>query len=448
MRRRRSTMKTLRKVSRPKVVAERPRYASMQSYDIGEGLQPDIVEREIAAGSRRLAFARPIETLFERNGREARARVMTITTLVGVLVYDLFLVLDQILLPDVFAMMVVARIGIFTPFALGMLWIARRHPTRFRMEGSSVVCGLLSLLLPTLVLAQSDSVFKLNYRYTNVLIMMFVAVVQQNRFRYALIALVSSIAIHFSVIFWWRMFDVANSMAIVMFYSTCLIHLSIAAYIIEYHERRSFLFGLHATLLREQITRAARTDALTGLFNRRYLAEYFDALAPSPPVRTILAILLDIDHFKAFNDSRGHIEGDDCLRRVSAGVAAVAARRGGVTFRFGGEEILILVQGMELADGMQLAEAVRAAIEATAIPHPALGAGRVVTASLGVAGGLVPGIALSDLVAAADTALYAAKRAGRNRALPGPVPVAAEQDGPPSHRSEPGDTVAPAAILC
>ena len=420
----------------------------MQSYEIGESLQPEVVEREIASGSRRLSFAGPIETLFERNGQSARIRVMSITTLVGVLVYDLFLVLDRILLPDVFAMMVFARIVIFTPVALGMLWIARRRPTRFRMEGNSVVCGLLAILLPTLVMTQSNSAFKLNYQYTNILIMMFVAVVQQNRFRYSFVALASSVIIHFGVILWWRMFDFANSIAIVMFFLTCLSHLSIAAYIIEYHERRSFLFALRATLLREQITRAARTDALTGLFNRRYLTEYFDTLAPSPPVRTVLAILLDIDHFKAFNDSRGHIAGDDCLRRVSASVAAVAAPRGGVTFRFGGEEILVLVQGMDLADGLRLAEAVRAAIETTAIPHPALGAGRVVTASLGVAGGLVPNIALRDLVAAADTALYAAKRSGRNRALPGPVPAAAEQDGLPSHRSDPGDTVAPAAILC
>ena len=420
----------------------------MHFLDIDESLQPEVVEREIATKCRWLAFAPPIEALFERNGRTARLRTMTHLTFVGIALYDLFLALDRMLLPDVYDTMLVGRLCIFTPLALAMIWTSHQPPNRFRMESIAMVGGVFAVLVPTIIMARSESPFKLNYQYTNILIIMFVAVVMRVRFRYSVVGLVSSFIIHFSVIKWYDMFGAADTVAIGTIYLVCVTTLAIAAYLLEYDERTRFLFALHATLLRDQITRAARTDALTGLFNRGYLAEYFETLAGPPPARTVVAILLDIDHFKAFNDSCGHVEGDDCLRRVSAAVAAVAAPHEGVTFRFGGEEILVLVRDMDLADGMRLAEAVRAGIEAAAIPHPALGAGRVVSASLGVAGGLVPDVTLRDLVEAADTALYAAKRSGRNRALPGPILAAAQQDGSPSAGSGFGDTVAPAANLC
>lgn len=424
----------------------------MQPFEADDGLQPIVVEREIASVGRRLVFAEPIETLFERGGRAARLRLITLTSLIAVVIYNLFLALDWFLLNDVFAMMAIGRICIFTPIVLGMLWFAHVRPSKHGMDIFSMLSGLLAILIPTIVMVQSDSSSKLDYQYTNALIIMFGAVVQRARFYYTLATLVSSVAIHFVIISSIETFDFANFLAITMFYLTVLIHLSLASYILEYTERRSFLFALHATLLRDRIARAARTDPLTGLFNRRYLSEFFESLHGSSP-RTLLAILLDIDHFKTFNDSRGHIEGDACLRSVSACVAEVAAPSGGVTFRFGGEEVLVLVPEMDFGDGMRMAEAMRAAIEAAAIPHPALGVGRVVTASVGVAGAVAPDVVLDDLIAAADTALYAAKRAGRNRVLPG-LPASPESGGAgraeaalPS-RTDAGEAVAPAAILC
>ncbi len=127
-------------------------------------------------------------------------------------------------------------------------------------------------------------------------------------------------------------------------------------------------------------------------------------------------ILLDVDYFKTFNDSYGHLEGDGCLRRLAASVKAVVEDDANAcAVRFGGEEFLIFIESAETDAATRTAERIRTEIAKAAIPHPVLGEGAHVTASVGVATGKAPDVPLSKLVAAADDALYAAKRAGRDR---------------------------------
>jgi diguanylate cyclase (GGDEF)-like protein/PAS domain S-box-containing protein len=156
------------------------------------------------------------------------------------------------------------------------------------------------------------------------------------------------------------------------------------------------------------------TDALTGLFNRRYLAATLprELAAARRRGQGVGVIMVDIDHFKAVNDSHGHLAGDGVLRAV-AGILARRTRAGDVACRYGGEEFLLVLPGMPLQEAARRAEQLRAEVAAARID---LGPSVLqVTASFGVAAFPGHGDSLDTLAGAADRALYAAKAAGRDR---------------------------------
>jgi diguanylate cyclase (GGDEF)-like protein len=156
----------------------------------------------------------------------------------------------------------------------------------------------------------------------------------------------------------------------------------------------------------------AATDPLTGLTNRRgFDARTAEALGAGPAA----LLALDLDRFKAINDGHGHAAGDAVLKGVAA-VLSARIRQGDILARIGGEEFAALLPATDLAGALDLAERLRRAIPAE-VAHPA-GAGARVTVSIGVATVPPGGDAAHRLVgalAAADAALYAAKRNGRDR---------------------------------
>ncbi|MDE2084576.1 MAG: GGDEF domain-containing protein [Xanthomonadaceae bacterium] len=161
--------------------------------------------------------------------------------------------------------------------------------------------------------------------------------------------------------------------------------------------------------------RLARRDGLTGICNRQH---FFDSAQDSlrycaRASREACVLVLDLDHFKSVNDMHGHAAGDDALKRAVA-VCQVQLRSIDVFGRLGGEEFAILLPDCPLAVARQRAEAMRESIAASRREGDAA-ADLLVTASFGVAGTQACGYNLTSLLAAADDALYAAKRAGRNR---------------------------------
>jgi diguanylate cyclase (GGDEF)-like protein len=193
---------------------------------------------------------------------------------------------------------------------------------------------------------------------------------------------------------------------------------------LEARDRRVFLLrGADAiirtalTLRNQGLLAQAQTDGLTGVANRRCFDETFattgrDACATSGRLGLII---IDIDHFKKFNDRYGHQGGDDCLRLVATR-ASQDVRQGDLFARYGGEEFAVILPGAPLADAVAVAERIRTGILTLNLPHQGAGEGKTLTVSLGVA--VIAPTAADDprrLIELADSNLYAAKRGGRNQ---------------------------------
>lgn len=174
--------------------------------------------------------------------------------------------------------------------------------------------------------------------------------------------------------------------------------------------------------LEAQLADLATSDALTGIANRRRFDETMEAEWRRCRRRQacLSVLLVDVDHFKALNDQLGHAAGDVALRGIAQALVSAAPRADDLVARYGGEEFVVLLPEADEARAVQIAEALRAAVEAAGIDHPTAPGGKV-TVSVGSATAY-PNHAFAaaeTLLAAADSALYRAKRGGRNRVVAG-----------------------------
>lgn len=162
----------------------------------------------------------------------------------------------------------------------------------------------------------------------------------------------------------------------------------------------------------------SRTDALTGLANRREFDERLEIewLRSERSGEPVGLVMLDIDKFKAYNDAGGHPAGDECLRRVAAAMRSAVHRPSDLVARFGGEEFVVLLPGTDAAGALEVAEQLRSAIESLGLPRPDRQSA-VVTVSAGASASVARKPNRSGtLTEAADRAMYLAKSQGRNRA--------------------------------
>jgi diguanylate cyclase (GGDEF)-like protein/PAS domain S-box-containing protein len=183
-------------------------------------------------------------------------------------------------------------------------------------------------------------------------------------------------------------------------------------------ERKNVEAELHRS--REELERLSRQDGLTGLANRRSFddilrREFLRSVRERSPLTLIIG---DTDCFKNYNDRHGHVQGDECLKRIAAEFSAVCRRSADLAARYGGEEFALILPDTPPEAAARMAESLRHAVEALAIPHAASTVADRVTVSLGTAT-LVPrhGEAPEALIESADRALYEAKQRGRNRCV-------------------------------
>ncbi|WP_418132148.1 diguanylate cyclase (plasmid) [Variovorax sp. 375MFSha3.1] len=165
----------------------------------------------------------------------------------------------------------------------------------------------------------------------------------------------------------------------------------------------------------ERLEHLAQEDGLTGLANRRYFdSRLLLAFAQAQASQTALAVVMvDVDEFKKYNDLYGHLEGDECLRRVAHALRATV-RRSELVARYGGEEMVLLLPATDAEGALEVAQRARLAVIDLQIPHAASALGQV-SVSLGVAAE-IPSLCSTpfELLKAADEALYRAKQEGRN----------------------------------
>jgi diguanylate cyclase (GGDEF)-like protein len=372
----------------------------------------DEVERQIARGFRFLRFAPGIEAVFRKDYAAERVRLAAIWGVIGTVIYDLVYFGDRTMMSDVFTELVIVRFLVFTPFVIGCILAVRRWPDALLYDVLSIAIAVLGVTLPMAVATQSASPYLFVYQNGNSAAFLFFVIALRPRFPAVLAGLVLMCASHFTTTQLTGAFDAVTYSGIVTFYVTLSIFLAVSAYFLEQKDRQNFLNQLRASLLYGQLEYNSERDELTGLLNRRSLARICDRLWSRGQQSSVAAMLLDIDHFKRFNDVHGHIEGDACLRAISQCIRETADEASFV-FRFGGEEMLVLSPDREALAALAMAERIRVAIEGLAMRHRGLEDG-CVTVSVGVALAERAEVTLEGLLRDADSALYEAKRMGRN----------------------------------
>jgi diguanylate cyclase (GGDEF)-like protein/PAS domain S-box-containing protein len=168
----------------------------------------------------------------------------------------------------------------------------------------------------------------------------------------------------------------------------------------------------------EQLTEIATVDGLTGVANRRRMDDFLKSeWSRSIRNSTLLSfIMLDIDFFKNYNDSHGHLIGDECLIAVAGSIRKGLSRPSDFLARYGGEEFAVILPETHLEGAIHVAERIRKQVEALAIPHSKSKIAKIITVSVGVStmmGNIFK--EATSLINSADKALYASKRSGRNQ---------------------------------
>ena len=389
--------------------------------NIPAGVDSRIVERTIRSGFPWLKFPRRLEAAFEAEVGADRCRQLAIGALFGVVLYNLFLISDWLTAPDTFHTALWVRLGVVTPIALLLIATLYLNPPvgvrELLVAAGAVVLGAGSNLY--LMLAAHGPHHDAQHQII-ILILLFITMVQRIRFWYAVAASLGCFAMHAAGLALLPQYPLDLQVSANAVFGCAVVLAIFASYVLEREMRMNFLLSIRGRLQRRELDVESRRDPLTGLRNRRSLDEVIEVCNQNKGWNQELAIvLLDIDHFKAFNDTAGHQAGDVCLKRVAGIIQSELRDHVDTAFRFGGEEFILVLRGVDLSTALRISERIRRAIEDAAIPHPARPIGDVVTVSMGVASAIVSrDLRVGVIISAADSALYAAKRNGRNQVSP------------------------------
>jgi diguanylate cyclase (GGDEF)-like protein len=380
---------------------------------------PDLIDRTIASGFHQLLFPRPLEDRFEHDVGDERTRQLIARGLLGLVLFNIFLASDWRLMPDVFATAFALRLLVITPLALAGLWLIWRNRIPAFREG--MIAGMLVVIstVPPILILTSESPLRDAGHHGMILVVLFGAMIARVRFWFLLPAVLIIHAMYAATTLGLQGVSPEKTLSFNMVFAGAVMFTLIGSYALEREQRLAYLLGLREAAKNRELESISRHDPLTGLGNRRALEAELRGLSSDEPTgENVAVLLLDIDHFKAYNDSLAHQAGDVCLRRVASLILGELRDRGDLAFRYGGEEFLVLLRHADLSLALTIGERLRAAIERTGIPHPEARGG-ILTGSLGVASTqLGNGISTDELISSADAALYAAKRAGRNQVWP------------------------------
>ncbi|NYS60422.1 diguanylate cyclase [Halomonas salicampi] len=382
------------------------------------------VERELKFRPLRLRFVNEVETRFEADTQRQRSRHMVVGGLISAIIYCLFLINDYSFRPDTFLTAVLLRAGVMLPIGLLILWWVYRGLSPLLRETLMASTVVIATMISCVIFSQSTAPYSYLDVFSFGLILLVGNIVYSLRFGYACASSAISLLIVLAFVLPYDpMPPEAKRLAMCTLIATALFTLA-ANHRFERSERTAYLHVLREKIRagyylkdNEKLSQLSQTDALTNLANRRqfddmFLIRWQEAVEKKAHVGLIV---IDIDHFKAYNDHYGHLQGDQCLRKVAMAMRA-NSRDADLVVRFGGEEFVVLIANASPESATSAAERIRCSVQALQIPNHGVSAQSVVTVSVGVAV-LYPSVDLTptELLSQADEALYEAKRQGRNR---------------------------------
>jgi len=384
------------------------------------------IERLIQSGCPTLVFPVELEQRFLHDTAADRLRVMVGSMMLVIVLFNGYLLSDWYMIPDVFHQAMVIRLGVFTPGCFAMLYLLHKVTRPRVREFVLMLGGLAGAAVAVYMPSISHDAMAGPYLVCLANTVMFLHAVVQMRFWFALVMDVIVLMLFATALLYVPPFPVAIMIPVLLVLLSTMTFNLYGCYTVERDERMSWLHRAKEAALtsalkdaNERLDRLSRSDLLTQVANRRHFDEFLTqvwnrAARDGSPVALLL---IDVDHFKAFNDRYGHPVGDECLRQVASTLKRHLRRPGDLVARFGGEEFVVVLPGLTLETAMQAAERVREAVERLAQPHAGSTTAAVVTVSMGVASMTAhdPLSSQMTLVTRADDALYKAKADGRNR---------------------------------
>jgi len=383
-----------------------------------------------------LEFEPDMEQRFQQARHAARLRHFLISGWIALGVFNVFLLTDQQMVPETYELAWRVRLLVFTPFGLFILLVG----TFFRefvldrsqglLEFLVALSGVVAALSLMAILQASGGPMALLYHAGLMPIVVYGNLVQRQQFAWALgtsatICVLMGLSLT-RVLQTEQVYGVTVAMLMVMVVMMISVYTLFMNYRMELEERRRFLGVDRALTLRQQVEQSrvefatlSRQDALTALPNRRCFDEVLGQAwdTHDQQARSLTLLLLDVDHFKAFNDRYGHSAGDQCLKLLAQALQETITAEGGTLARWGGEEFAVLLPGVRLGEAERIATRLCAAVSGLCLRHEASSTSSVVTVSVGGACGVpeVAGVSINDALWLADQALYRAKSEGRNR---------------------------------
>jgi diguanylate cyclase (GGDEF)-like protein len=375
--------------------------------------EESLVSRTLAEGYGRLRFPEPLESEFRADHLLAQHRWVRMCLGIVIGTSAGFALIDHRVIHATNAIPDLVRFGLQLPILLILLLATvKRFYVRWYqllMQIGGPLFGTGTILMASYALPQHTALVGARLMLVTFFFFFMSGLRMQQALRGNLIIVSMLIA---AGVFGLIASDVA---AYLSFAIICAIVIGTAgAYALEHANRTSFLE-------RRLLVEIAELDGLTRLLNRQtFETRVQDAWRRAiSEKRAVTVIMIDVDHFKLYNDSYGHQAGDDCLRRVSAAVrTAVQMRPGDCVARYGGEEIIAVLCDRSIPEAREIAQRIVQDVASLDIPHASSQNGPCVSVSVGAATQLPPITSPYDaIVRLADGALYTAKRQGRNQCV-------------------------------
>lgn len=379
-----------------------------------------------------LRFPLDMERRFQSETLSRRRRHFLISGIISLLVYNGFLVADYLMTPDVFALGLLLRLGLFTPLSAAFLylvykgrlnWIDRHAP--FLYDLLAVLGGLIAAGSLAIILSYTDSPYVPYYHTGFMVVMVYGTTVQRMRFWWALFFSVCVLVMHVMTAWLAPGFDPVFMPPIASLILSMALFVLAANYMMERDERRRHLLLLRdralvadLTYTHQRLRNLSRVDTITGLYNRRHVQEYLpQAWARLQHDQGRMALLMvNVDHFKKYHDRYGMVASEVCLREVAQSVQACARKPTDVVARYDDDTFVAVLADADLVQVSALAERIRQTVESRQLRHAASPTSRHVTVSVGVVTAQAePGRTHECLIEAAEQSVEEAKSGGRNR---------------------------------